>query len=554
MAGISTSFVQVLLVCHTLTFAGAEPALSPDERVVRDAGIKTEGKELLAYLKTQTPSTAEVNRLKESVAQLGSRSFAARERANKTLIDAGRASIPLLQPALASPDLEILRRAETVVAEIERLANPSLLAAVLQVLAEKKPTGSVEAILAYAPFVTDGQVEESLHKALTAVGLDKGSPHPLVRAALSDGEPRRRGAAAYVLGRMTAPPIKELLPLLRDSRAEVRLLAAESLIRGREKSAVPVLIAMLDDAPLDTGRRAEEFLYHLAGETAPSIALTAGEKARKQCRETWLGWWSTHHEKVDLSRFASSSVPLGLTLYCIYDGTADDGVVSLVGSDGKERWKIGNLQGPNDARLLPGGRVLIAERNGNRVTERDGTGKVLWEKRLETGAISAERLPGGNTLIATWNQVIEVDPEGKTVWECTTPGGFRHASRAKNGRILAVSASGLVLELDRAGKILKTITPERHAGGAGYWATVEQIAGGRILVAFGTSRHIAELDDTGKIHWEVEIPNAVFATRLPNGHTLACNFEEGQVIELDRGGKEVSRQKVTGRPFAVRKY
>ena len=43
-------------------------------------------------------------------------------------------------------------------------------------------------------------------------------------------------------------------------------------------------------------------------------------------------------------------------------------------------------------------------------------------------------------------------------------------------------------------------------------------------------------------------------TRQGNGHTLVCNFEECQVVELDRAGKEVSRRKLIGRPFAVRKY
>jgi len=42
--------------------------------------------------------------------------------------------------------------------------------------------------------------------------------------------------------------------------------------------------------------------------------------------------------------------------------------------------------------------------------------------------------------------------------------------------------------------------------------------------------------------------------RRRNGHTLVCDFEGKQIVELDRVGKQVSRQALTGRPFAVRRY
>jgi hypothetical protein len=188
------------------------------------------------------------------------------------------------------------------------------------------------------------------------------------------------------------------------------------------------------------------------------------------------------------------------------------------------------------------------------VTERDQSGKVHWEKRVEGGVIAAHRLPGGNTLVTSWSQVLEVAPDGRTVWSYTHPAGFRYAYRERNGRTVGITAGGQVVELDGTGKLLRQVSPAQHSSGAGYWATVEALPGGRYLAALGTSRRVVEFDDSGRIVWEAEVPNAVFATRLRNGNTLACNFEERQVIEVDRTGKTVSKVALTGRPFTARRY
>jgi hypothetical protein len=54
--------------------------------------------------------------------------------------------------------------------------------------------------------------------------------------------------------------------------------------------------------------------------------------------------------------------------------------------------------------------------------------------------------------------------------------------------------------------------------------------------------------------WECTQSSAVFATRLRNGHTLISCFEGRCLVEVDRTGKEVAKQTLQGRPFAVRRY
>src|SRR5262249_13757443 len=71
--------------------------------------------------------------------------------------------------------------------------------------------------------------------------------------------------------------------------------------------------------------------------------------------------------------------------------------------NGQPQWQIENLDYPVDFQLLPGNRVLIAEYYSNRVTERDLTGKILWEaSNLPRGPINVQRLPNGNTFIALY--------------------------------------------------------------------------------------------------------------------------------------------------------
>jgi hypothetical protein len=555
MRGISSTVFLLVFILPAQFLSAAEPTLSPEERLLREQGVATDGPGLLAFLRAQIPSSAEQARLSAAVGQLGHRSFAVRERASKALIAAGRPSLPLLRPAVGDNDLEVSRRAQRAIDDIERVGYPALLSSAIRVLAERRPSGAVEALFAYLPFAPDESVEEATRETLAVVGLEKGQAVPAVQAALSDRDARLRAAAVFVVGRSSTPACKELLPLLRDPAPEVRLQAAEAVLRGRDRVGIPVLLTMLDEAPASVGRRAEEVLFQLAAETAPSVSLGVADTAsRKRCREAWSAWWNVQGDKVDLARLHVAGAPLGLTLYALYDSVTGDGRVLLTTADGKTRWEIDGLQGPNDARLLPGGRVLIAERNVGRVTERDTTGRILWEKRVEAGALSAQRLPGGNTLIASWTQVLEVTPAGKTVWENTQPAGFRHAAYQKNGRILAITAAGQLLELDRTGKLLRSVTPEQHAGGATYWASAEQSSNGHYLAALGSSRRVVELDEAGKVVWEVEAPNAVFATRLANGNTLVCCFEECQVVELDREGKEVMRRKLAGRPFTARRY
>src|SRR5262249_51162917 len=153
-----------------------------------------------------------------------------RQKAQRTLTAAGRPALVYLKAALHDRDPEIARRAAWAVEVIERVPYSSVMTAVARRLAARRPPRTVEALLAYLPSVTEDTVEEAILQALLAVGGDEGKLHAALKAALTDREPSRRAAAAFVYGRAKPPQTEPLLPLLRDADATVRLRAAEGLV------------------------------------------------------------------------------------------------------------------------------------------------------------------------------------------------------------------------------------------------------------------------------------------------------------------------------------
>src|SRR4029077_18041625 len=116
-----------------------------------------------------------------------------------------------------------------------------------------------------------------------------------------DEHPRRRAAAALVVGRSSAEEQRNSVRrFLRDADVNVRLQAARGLVAGRDKEPVPVLIALLGDAPLPLAVQAEDVLGRIAGDKAPEMSL--GGTDRKKCQDAWASWWAANGAGVDLAK------------------------------------------------------------------------------------------------------------------------------------------------------------------------------------------------------------------------------------------------------------
>ncbi|HEV3263063.1 MAG TPA: PQQ-binding-like beta-propeller repeat protein [Gemmataceae bacterium] len=549
---LSASLLLAVTACPG-GLRGDEQSRVADEATLRGAGLKTTGPALLEFFRLRTPSDQKRQKLAEMVRRLGDRSFRVRQQASANLTAAGQMSLPFLRPALADPDLEVARRAQACVKAIVSGPATVLTLAAARLLTVRQPAGAADVVLAYLPFTDDEGIEDELVATLGVVGLAGGKADPALIRALKDGAPARRAAAALLLGASRDADLRAAVrPLLTDADPRVRLRAAQGLIDGKDKEAVPVLIALLREPRAEVSWQAEELLCRVAGDQAPQVSVKAGDEVQcRKCAEAWTRWWRDHGRRLDLAGLRLEQRLLGLTLIVVMDGHKGGSAVWECGLDGKPRWEITGLQSPIDAQVLPGNRVLVAEYGGRAVTERDFKGKVLWEHKLNSQPVTCQRLANGNTLVATLQDIVEVTRAGKDVFRHTVQTGMIFsAQKRRDGHVIYVTYEGKLTELDARGKELRSFTFEAPQQGL---VTVEVLPGNHYLIPMTKSGKVVEFDSGGKVVWQCPASSPNAASRLPNGNTLVCGMSAGRVVEVNRAGKVVWEHTFEGRPFRVRR-
>jgi hypothetical protein len=541
-------FLIVLMVAGGPAPLGAGEAADEDEGLLHKAAVPTDDAGLLAFLGKRSLSDGDLALLEQRVGQLGSKTFALRERATRELMSRGPAALRFLRQALQNTDPEVVRRARLCLAEIERDPRRTTApAAAVRLLAQRNPPGTVAALLRFVPFTHDEALEEEVLNALASLSRPQGKADPALAAALKNHLPERRAAAAYVLGRGDDPDqLAAVRQLLDDTDPRVRLRAAQGLVAGRDKSAVPVLIALLADAPRSVAWQAEDLLLQIAEGQPPGAVLgPADAAARRKARDAWTAWWRRRGPRASLERVEVG--PLGLAVVA----ELESNVVWECGPGGKPRWQLEDLAGPYDVQVLPGGRVLVAEYLGERITERDRTGKVLWQRPVKD-PLSCQRLPGGNTLVTTVKGVLEIAPDGTEV-SAYQPDPelvpLRAGHRLRDGRRVCVTEQPGLLILDADGK------PAQVVGAAtlGGVLDVEELPNGHFLATTSEDGKVMEVDAAGRLVWECTVNGAASATRLPNGHTLVACSTRRRLVRVDALGKVVWQKATDGRPFRVRR-
>lgn len=542
--------------CLTLALLLAVMPGDTDEKILADAGSSADGPSLVAFLKGRIPTAQQRERLPAMVRQLGDESFDNREQASKALRDAGPVALPLLQAALSSSDVEVVRRATACCEEIDKKPHQRQLAAALRLLSLHKPAGADQALLEYVAWAEADEPSEDVLAALLAVGLKDAAPTPAVRTALADRSPASRAAAAYVIGKAGREHRKLLVSLLADSSSLVRYHAAAALFIAGDKQAAPVLVDLLADDSYLLALRAEGLLLVAAGDSAPAVILGGDAKARQITRKAWSKWWDEKGDKLDLTQVRFENALMGWTVICEDEiHGAGPGHVRAFGRDGKERWHFGGIDSPTDVQLLPTGRVLVAEHWPKKVTEHDRTGKVIWEKTLAESPVSCQRLANGNTFIATYVAILELTPAGKEIYSIPNKGGMIYcAEKLRDGTIVCIDSSGNVTEYDRDRKVVRSFKPSSYSEGAVTWASVQKLGEGKYLLALSGSDRVVETDETGKILWEATVNSPTWATRLPNGRTLVTSINDHVVVELDASGKVVWKLTCQHRLFRARPY
>jgi HEAT repeat protein len=511
-----------------------------------------DGPNLLAELRKRTVPDADLKRAIQLVDRLGDESFDEREKAMDEIRRLGTVAVRALRDAQTNPDLEIKNRAKDLLAEVEKNKGVPVSPVVPRLLALRKPAGAPEALLAFLPFTEDTNLIAETQTALNATAYVDGKLDAAVLKALNDRYPIRRAAAAEAVCQLAAPEQQAAVRrLLTDPESTVRLQAALGLAMLRDKSAVPVLIEQIREAEPERLIQIEDYLNRLADGKGPAdLPSGYGEEPRQKRSEMWAQWWTAHSDKAELPErqsLVNVTRHLGLTLLI---HQAQPGTISEIGADGKERWKMTGLFNPVDARVLPGGRVLVAEMGNQRVTERTLKGDILWTKQTPgNGPTNVDRLPNGNTLIATRMQILEVDRSGKDVFTYNRPfGDIMSAFKGRDGQYVIVSNQAMIVRVDSTGKEVKSC---RIPGVSNFGN--ELLPNGHVLIPLSWQNKVTEYDPDGKVVWEANVVQPMAATRLPNGHTLvALQQWPSKLIELDRAGKQVAETGLSGYVNRVR--
>jgi hypothetical protein len=533
-------FVLSVVVLAALGTARADEAAEQakyDEKVLQDAGVGTNGADVLAFFRKRTLSADDLRSVPKLVQQLGDNDFDRRESATRKLLDFGPPVVPLLRPATNDADAEVSRRAKEIIAEIEGGAGPALPMAAARHVVRTKSEGAVEVLVNYLPFADNGNVIGEVMDTLVALTPKVEQADAVLKAALKDPLALKRAAGAYVLGRAKDERLRgEVRKLLADKDATVRFRAALGLLAGRDKAGVPPLIELATEAHDDLTWQAEDVLVRLADDYPAGLVLGDTDDARALRRVAWTKWWEANAAKTDLAKLTEQERHLGYTL--VPEMHANK--VWEIGADKKILWSVDVPGCPIDAQVLPGGRFLVAELNGNQVTERDMTGKVLWEHKVNT-PIACARLPNGQTFIGTNHSLHVVTPDHNEVMTYKPADNFfiHSVQRLRNGHMVCVSMEGAVREIDAAGKEVRTVPlPLR-----GSWSGIEGVPGGNYLVVHNADGKVLEVDHAGKVVWEYQTPGACYASRLPNGNTLVISNASG-ITEVTRDKRVVWEQKI----------
>ncbi len=531
-----------------------------DEKTLRDVGLKVDGPALLDYFRQRTFPETNPKQVAQLLRQLGDDRFPVREKAFASLLNIGSGALVALRQAASDPDAEISRRAHELWQRIEAKAEPAIQVATARLIGRGQPPGAAEVLLNYLPFAADLGVVEEVSRALAKVAVRDGKPEPMIVDSLQDKLPVKRGAAAEAL---TRARIKDLQPavrqLLKDAEPMVRLRTAMALLELKEVEVLPVLVDLLGVLGPEQLWPVEEVLVRLAGDKAPTVSLGSDEAARKACRQAWSDWLQKQG-KIDLALLDHPLKMLGYTLIVqqthnrIVGGRVmpPRGLVMELDMANNKRWSFEVQTYPVDAQIVGPDRVLIAEYQGLRVSERDFQGEVKWQKQVNGNPIGCQRLANGNTFIVLQNALLEVDRQGNEVFNYPRPNHdiFR-GRKLRNGDLVFITNTGQFTFIDgQTRKEKKSF----HVGNIGnLFGSIEVLPAGGVLVPLFQENRVVEFDAGGRQKGQIPMPLPNSVVRLANGHTLVASLNTRRVVEFNAQGREVWSYQAEGMVFNARR-
>ncbi len=533
-----------------------------DLKIVRERGFKGEGPDLLAYFKERTLKQPDPKAIATLVKDLGDEDFPTREAAYVKLAGMGAAALAGLREGENDSNLEIRKRVHELKLRIDTKAEPTLQVAAARVLAKLKTDGTADGLMAFLPFASDPSVVDEICKTLGAVAVRDGKVDPLLVKALGDQIAVKRGAAGEALVR---GGVKDELPnvkkLLKDTDINVRLRICLAMLTSQDKDILPVMIDLMGELTPNQLWPIEEGLSRLAGDKAPNVTMGNDAPSRKLCRDAWAKWLADNEKTIDMARLTQESLYLGYTLVVQYNNRIGAGMKVNIGevyeldTKQKVRWKFEVNTYPVDAQIIGGNRVLVAEYNGNRVTERDIKGEIKWDYNCGGNPFQVQRLPNGNTFIAMQGRLVEVDRDRKEVWSYQRPGGdIIRARKLPNGEVCYVTNLGANAVYHRMDpKTLKDNVSFNITAVQVLFGNMEVLPNGNVIVPHYQQQRVVEYNKDGAqvAAFNMNWPNSV--VRLPNGNTLIGSQNTRQIVEFDTNRNQVATHQTDGMVFVARR-
>jgi HEAT repeat protein/outer membrane protein assembly factor BamB len=541
-----------------------------DLKVVKQNGLKGDGPDILEYFRKKTLTQPDPKEIAALVRQLGDEDFPVREKAFKGLANLGAAAFTGLKdwetanplpknPMDNDPSLETRKRVAELKLRIDTKAEPTLQAAAARVLAKLKTEGTADGLMAFLPFASDPTVVDEICKTLGAVAVRNGKVEPILLKSLQDPIAVKRGAAGEALARAG---VKEQYPnvkkLFADKDLSVRLRVCMAMMTSQDPALVPVMIDLLAELTPNQLWPIEEALIRLAGEKAPNVGLGNDAASRKACRDAWSKWYDANAKTIDLAKLSEASVYLGYTLVVQHNnrigaGGGNNAEILELDKDKNVRWKFTIPGGQNaavDAQVIPGNRVLVAEFQFAKVTERDLKGEVKWEYNCGGNPFTVQRLPNGNTFIGMQGRLIEIDRNKNEVWSYQRPNfDIFRARKLPNGEVAFATNTQFFRMDPKTQKINSSfnITPLQLVFGA-----MDVLPNGNVLLGHWQQNRVNEYDKTGAQVNNVQFAWANSVVRLPNGNNLVSSYNQRRVAEF-KGNQSVWEYQAEGIVFVSRR-
>ncbi len=541
-----------------------ETKLQEQIETIKNAKLPLDEKVLVEYIQNNTLQPELRSRLLEAYERLSSEDFDEREKAQNFFLEAGGKSFPILNIVKGSEeDPELTYRRGLILEKLKLDVEQTKIAAICFWLAHHQSKKAFEVIFNYAlNTIHDDWFQDDLIESMVTLNNGVARVNPLLLKNMNSPLASTRLLATKIYTQLDHPDLAVLKSFYQEKDLAIRYLILKASVKQGEKSAMPLYLALIEEAPIEIAFQIEDHLYQIVDENRPKIiSLQAEKDKRKECRKNWEDWWNKNEKIVNLVKQNSSTKLKGITMILEVDGVnllgrngaLGNGRVWQCGRNGQQIREWNNVSGPVDIQRMANDHFLLAEYYASRVTERDIMGKIIWESpRFNSNVVAAQKLPGGNILVSTMNSVFEVDRAGKNVGDpYPIPSGtIYQARRHKNGQTYILGGNELIVVAPS-----KKITHRIPVPGQSGWSGFDFLSNGNFLIARYTSSTIEEIDRQGKVKSSSRYnlqPTRVQI--LDSQRTLVAGGNTNEVIEFGPNNKVIWKVKTQGRPFAVLRY